>query len=416
VELNAYGRMPSFLFSKVPYLAEKLSTYQDARGSLQYWHPVYEKAYRDVIAAFAREVKSSPYRSRIVGVRLNYNAIGTEHMIIQPPQRDPKRWTVPPGVEAAPPWSEEIATRYRQAILETFLRSFSPEIRVFMRAHVAWYPVPDQESLRVAETGNGKVGFFYTASDVEAKTTAQAALFEDVFVRYCRSGKMVCYAEQVTDSEWKHPPLKDTKDGLHWFGPVEPWCAPAQWNYWRLLSDLNLGFSLIANHGTDVAKAGDPEYRAAFEFAARYAGYHASPSIAPGAWVALREGSLQRKGDYTFLMRRLPGATAKAERKIGPDDQRFGAWALTFPNGAEVKFELDPEFARSLKKAAVRAIYLDRGAGVFTVRAAGHEFPAKITGSGRWKTAEFELDQPAAGMAITADTGLTLHMVEVVRK
>jgi hypothetical protein len=173
---------------------------------------------------------------------------------------------------------------------------------------------------------------------------------------------------------------------------------------------------MIGVYGGDLANADKPEYRAAFEFAARYAGYHASPSVAPGAWVALREGGRQIKGDYTFLMRRLPGALVKAEQKIGPEDQRFGAWALTLPKGAEVRFALDPDFAHSLKKASVRVIYLDRGAGSFTLHAVGREFPAKLSSSGRWKTAEFEANQPADEFAITVDTDVTLHMVEVARK
>lgn len=66
-----------------------------------------------------------------------------------------------------------------------------------------------------------------------------------------------------------------------------------QYNYWRLLSDLNLGFSMIGVYGGDLANADKPECRAAFDFAARYAGYHASPSVSLGAWVALREGGLR---------------------------------------------------------------------------------------------------------------------------
>jgi hypothetical protein len=178
-----------------------------------------------------------------------------------------------------------------------------------------------------------------------------------------------------------------------------------------LLADLDLGFSMIGVYETDLANAADPEFRAAFEFAARYVGYHASPSVAPGAWVALREGGPLFKGDYTFLMHRLPGAELKAERKIGPDDQRFGAWARTLTKGAEARFALDPAFARSLKKATVRVTYLDRDGGTFEVL--GHQ--TKLTGTGRWKTAEFDVAQPPAEIAITASTDVTLHMIEVSR-
>jgi hypothetical protein len=234
-----------------------------------------------------------------------------------------------------------------------------------------------------------------------------------IFLDYCRSGKTVCYAESMADATGKHGPSQDPR-----------WCSPEQYNYWRLLSDLNLGFSMMGVYGADLANAGKPEYRAAFDFAVRYAGYHASPRVSPGAWIALREGSGKLKGDYTFLMRRLPGAEMKPEQKIGPDDQRFGAWARTLAKGSQAKFALDSSFARSLsgRKAILRVIFLDRGAGIFTVHAAGRTFEPPLAASGRWRTAEFPIDRAAfvadpvgAHIVIQAADDLTLHMIEISR-
>jgi hypothetical protein len=392
VQLNA-NQLPGWIFTKVPHSKEQLGNAQDRRGTIQYWHPAYVKAYTDLIAAFAREVKSSAYHSRVIGVRLSYNAIGTEWMLIPPQERDPARWIAPDGVEPGPAWTEEIATAYRRTVIDAYVRNFGPDIRVFLRTGFPKYPDPDQDSLRLADKGEGNLGFFTTASSMEPNAPYMAKRYQVVFRPYCRPGKMVCYAESV-----------EFPGGNH-----------AQWNYWRLLSDLDLGFSMIGIYETDLAHSADPEFRAAFDFAARYAGYHASPSVSPGAWVALREGNQLLKGDYTFLMRRLGGTEMKPERKIGPAEQRFGAWALTLPKGAEVKFALDADFARSLKKATVRVTYLDRGAGAFTLRAAGQDFQGKLTGTGGWKTVQFETRQPPADLAIAADSDLTLHMVEVAR-
>jgi hypothetical protein len=402
VQLNAYN-VPAFLFEKVPSQARKLSYEQDKRGTLQYWHPVYIKIYTNLIAAFAREVKSSKHRARVIGVRLNYNAIGTEFMVVKPDDRDPSRWTSPPGVELAPPWTEEIAAAYRATIRATFLRHFSPELRVFLRTGNPGYPTSDPESLRLAATG--RYGIFTTANEIEPRMPTMFEGDRPLFLNYCRTGKAVCYGESMADATGKHGAAKDPR-----------WCPPEQYNYWRLLSDLNLGFSMIGVYGADLENAGQPEYRAAFDFAVRYAGYHDSPSVSPGAWVALREGDLRLKGDYTFLMRRLPGAEMKPERKIGPDDQRFGAWAYTLAKGAQVRFELDADFARSLagKKAILRVTYLDRGAGTFAVHAAGRRFTGALSGSGRWKTAEFATSVPGQ-IAIDAGADLTLHMIEVSR-
>jgi hypothetical protein len=410
VQLNA-NQIPAFLFDKVPSTKAMLNQEQDRRGTLQYWHPAYVKAYTNLIAQFAKAVKASNYRSHVIGVRLNYNALGTEGLVIPPEDRDPGKWTAPSGATVGPAWTDQVASAYLRTVLDEFIRDFNPEIRVFMRAGIFNFPSPDPESLRLAGAGDHNVGFFTTGSEIEPRTPSMQERYQKLFLPYCRSGKAVCYAESMADAAGVHGRLKDPR-----------WCPPDQYNYWRLLADLNLGFSMIGIYGSDLEQAGTPEYKAAFEFAARYVGYQASPSIAPGAWVALRSDDLF-KDDYTFLMRRLPGAELKAEKKAGPDDQRFGAWAMTLAKGDEVKFGLDPVFARSLagKKAILRVTYLDRNEGTFTVRASGREFHGKLGASGRWKTAEFEIDKAAftadggAQIALRGDADVTLHMVEVAR-
>jgi hypothetical protein len=409
VQLNA-NRHPEFLYRLVPSVKgeqKKAETDQ----LLQYWHPAYVKAYTDLIAAFARAVKSSPDHSRVIGVRLNYNAIGTEFVIVRPEQRDPAHWSAPPGVTVAGAWTEEIAAGYRRQVVDTFRRNFNPEIRVLLRTGNPQYPGPDSEALDLLGTGN--LGIFTTASEIEPRMPTMFIGDRPIFLDYCRTGKTVGYAESMAYATGKHGPMQDPR-----------WCSPEQYNYWRLLSDLNLGFSMIGVYGADLARADQPEFRAAFDFAARYAGYHASPSVAPGAWVALREGGLRLKGDYTFLMRRLSGTKLKAERKVGPDDQRFGAWAHTLPAGGAVTFALDSDFARSLegKKALLRVVYLDRGAGRFTIRASGKTFEQAVGDSGRWKTAQFDIDHAAitadgeiAHIALDTEGDLTLHMIEIAR-
>jgi hypothetical protein len=228
--------------------------------------------------------------------------------------------------------------------------------------------------------------------------------YTTVFLAYCRTGKAVCYAESIADAKGRHGSQTDAR-----------WCGPEQYNYWRLLSDLNLGFSMIGIYGADLENAARPEYKAAFDFAAKYAGYHASPSVAPGAWVALREGSLLLKGDYSFLMRRVSG-DLRGEEKVGPPEERFGAWACMLAKGSQAKFAPDPEFVRSLtdKPATVRVTYLDKGRGGFTIGAGGRKFHQELKGSGHWRTAEFQAPHPEV-IAVDGDTGLTLHMIEVLR-
>ncbi len=408
VQLNA-NHLPAFLFNRVPYTRQKMGEMQDPRGTLQYWHPAYVKAYTAMIAEFARQVKSSPHRARLIGLRFNYNAIGTEFMVVPPEWRDPEKWTAPAGVALGPAWTEDVALAYRKTILDASLRHFSPEIRVFLRSGGPGFK-PDQYAVDLA--ASGKLGFFTTAAQMEP-VGRLLERYEKIYLPYCRPGKTVCYSEAVSDS-----------DGNFGGGKIPHWSSSAQWNYWRLLSDLHFGFSMIGITGVDLARSGNPEYRSAFEFAARYAGFHASPSVAPGAWVALRESTHEFKGDYSFLMRRLPGTETRPEEKIGPDDQRFGAWARTLSARAEAKFALDDTFARSLDgtKVTIRVVFLDRGTGSFTVRASGSQFTGTLSDSGRWKTVEFEVahakftaEAIGAHVAIGSGVDLTLHMIEVTR-
>ena len=298
VQLNA-NRLPAFLFERVPYTKELLGKVQDRRGTVQYWHPAYVKAYTALIAEFARQVKASPHGGRLIGVRFNYNAIGTEYMAVPPEWSDGAKWTTPPGVAPAIDWSEEKAFAYRKTIVDAFLRGFSPGIRVFLRSGGPGFS-PDQWTVDLA--ASGKLGFFTTAAQMEPAVNTLPR-YEKIYLPFCRTGKTVCYAEAVSDS-----------DGNHGGGKIRHWSTSAQWNYWRLLEDLHYGFSMIGVYGFDLERSDNPEYRQAFEFAARYAGFHASPSVAPGAWVALREGR-QLKGDYSFLMQRVPASGTRPEER-----------------------------------------------------------------------------------------------------
>ncbi len=408
VQLNG-NRHPAFLFQKVPHTPQKLSKQVgDAAGTLAYWHPTYIQAYTKLIAAYAQHLKQSPQRAAILGVRMNFNALGTEHLEVPQADRDPARWVVPAGVAAGPVWTRASARDYQQRIVNEFIRQFTPEIRVFARNNVFGREEADPAWSRLLETG--RLALFHTSSEMEPRPHGGGQY--QTFIRYCRSGQTTAYAESWADAWGRHGGMTDPR-----------WCGPEQWNYWRLLLDLHCGVSFIAIYGADLAHAAHPEFRAAFDFAALYAGYHASPGVAPGAWVALREGHTL-PGDYSFLMRRLPGDELPPLEKVGPGEQRFGAWARHLRKGGHAGFALDESFACSLagRAATVQVVYLDKGAGQFTTRCDGREFSAALKDSGRWQTARFTLDkatlQPDASGAhitLTADTDIALHMIEVRR-
>lgn len=404
VQINGNLR-PDFLFQRVPHHPEKLSVQvRDKQGTLMFWHPNHVKAYLGLLEAYGRRLRESPYRSIVVGVRLNFNAIGTEHMFVEPAYRDLDQWITPPGVEPGTAWTREAADEYRQAVIAAFIKNFTPEVTVFVRNNVAidWALAEHFQA--------GRLGLFHTSSEVEPRSRGTEKQYL-AFLQYARPGKTLAYAESWADAWGRHGGKTDPR-----------WCSPCQWNYWRLLVDLHCGVSFIGVYGSDLRHAAEPEFEAAFQFARRYAGYHASPSVAPGAWVALREGNFL-KGDYTFLMERLDGDASRPVEKAGPEDQRYGAWARVIPAGGRARFRLDDRFAASLDSdATVRVVYLDEGRGEFRVNAAGVQLAVPMKDSGRWQVAEtvipsgsFRRRDQEADVTVTTPGDLTLHMIEVVR-
>jgi hypothetical protein len=424
VQVNG-NKKPAWLFERVPCLPEPLGVQvRDAQGTLMYWHPVFEQAYVNFLRAYAAFLKQSPYRASVLGVRQNFNAIGTEHWRVPNDKIALSQWRVPPGTKAGEPFTPALGKAYQTRVLEMFVKTFPPDIRVFVRNNI-------EHDLRQSFEQDFKAGrlcWFHTSSEMEPRKGCSGQY--EQFLADCRTGKTLAYAEPWASAWGDHGGKSDPR-----------WCSPPQWNYWRLLCDLHCGVSFIACYANDLEVARSGRYRAgkdaaveaaqfkdefdaAFRFAARYAGYHASPQISPGAWVAFREGDTLT-GDYTFLMHRQPDHTREV-KKSGPDDQRFGAWARLLPRDQTMQLVLDDTFAACLatQPAELRVTYLDRGTGSFDIQAAGQTFHAQCSDSGRWKTSAWKLSRQVFGKA---DSGahislralgadLTLHMVEIIRK
>lgn len=53
-------------------------------------------------AALARHLQASPHRAALLGLSLNFNAIGTEHLHVPPELVAAERWQAPAGVDASP--------------------------------------------------------------------------------------------------------------------------------------------------------------------------------------------------------------------------------------------------------------------------------------------------------------------------
>jgi hypothetical protein len=414
------NRKPAWLFDVVPYCQEKLGEQvADKQGTLMYWHPRHQQAYLNFLRAFGDFVKAVPWREQVLGIRLNFNALGTEHWRVAAEDRDLGKWITPPGATTGTAWTMELGTAYRREVLRAFVDAFAPTVRVFVRNNI-------ERELREpfeARFRSGELAWFHTSTEIEPRAAWGEWQYQ-TFLDYCRNGTTVGYAEQWASAWGHHGGVTDPR-----------WCSPPQWNYWRLLADLHCGVSFIGVYGSDltVAKHGtyrrkpvpqyQDEFRRAFEFAARYAGYHASPKQSPGAWVAFREGTFL-KGDYNFLMERLPDDSTE-RRLVGPEQQRFGAWARAIPAGATMRLRPDREFVQSLAggPGQLRIVYLDSGTDSLTLSLQDLSWEIPRTDTGHWREYLAPIDRfPAIvdGQSLElslrgGSTEAILHMVELAR-
>ncbi len=400
---------PDFLFDEVPYHPQRLGLgVHDEKGSLQYWHPTYMQRYKELLTAFNNHLRASPNRDSVYSIRLNLNALGTEHSGVEERYRPQNQWTIPPGVTFVP-YSDTVNEEYKRFVAQSYYDLLVPDFLVFVRTIVL---ISDDNNLpAVVENAieQGTMGLVHTSSLPEptSRSTERKYLKH---IEFGRQGDTPVYAE----------PYSSSTKGSRGEQP------PPQWNYWRILSDLHAGVTFISVYGSDLERHVDAEYDAAFEFGNRYAGFQtrSAAEFSPGAWVALREGDQYLLGDYTFLMSRMSGDANDVLETVGPDWQRHGAWARRVPAGGLMRFQVEDRLARHIESENIRLriTYFNSGNPKF-----GIEVPGSASqtidggGSGVWRTVE--VDVPAAGMSgnqgaditIRAITSVTLHMVEIVR-
>lgn len=434
------NRKPAWLFEQVPHVSEKLSVQvSDATGTLMFWHPRYQDAHLGMLSALARHLGASPHRAVLLGLRLNFNAIGTEHLRVPAELTAPEGWIAPPGVDRGAAGSFTAAAHevYVDRVVSAYDRLFADWTTVFVRNNLS-----DEMRARYADKlARGRLALFHTSSEAEPRSAGTERQY-GAFFDLGRSGQTVAYAEPWA-SAW----------GEHGGGPDPRWCSPAQWNYWTLLLNLhcgvsfigeyytNLRFAVSGQHGRDAPvapnAAGPREFMAAYEWGSGYVGRHNRPAESPGAWVALRENAVVKAanarvpeaarrlarftGDYNWLAERIDGDGSVGVGPVGPADQRYGAFARRYAPGTVAKVRLDPGFLRTLRgEVVVRVIAL--GEGVGEVRAGGASVALQPRAE-RWSTLEFRIAAQRLASApgeaqieVRALAGdVLLHLIEVRR-
>jgi len=449
VQING-NEKPQWMFEKIPYHPQRISyQVQDHKGTLMFWHPLFQKTYLDFIAALAKHINESPYKKNVIGVRMNFNGLGTEGMTVSPQNRALSQWIVPKGATQGPAYTDALAREYHKKVMQAYIDNFNGVTTVLLRGGINDTLYQQYgEQIR-----SGKLAFFFTGASHKPSGPLPS------FFAWCRQGLAFSYSEPYGDA-W----------GNMGGRRIERDVPPASAIYWQTLLELNCGVSIIACYGNDLEMAysgkipvmfgaganrpkvmplpeeeGAPalsasqpqktdetlkqEFIDAFTFGAKYVGYHASPEQASGAWIAMRQlkqyGSPANKiisGDCTFLMKRLPDKSKPVE-KIGDPSSRFYAYARLLPKGESMTLVLDPLFSKSLsgKDAKLSVRYFDNASGNFSVKAAGQTFSIPMKNTGKWELWESPIQK--ADFTSTQDQlvitsgqqDLTLHMVELTR-
>lgn len=429
VQINGNTK-PKYLYDYIAANPKKLSPQiHDPQGStLQFWDPLYLQYYIAFIHSYGEHLKNFPYKNNIIGIRLNYNPIGTEHYfndmgsdLYKATDADKDYHSYQPAVSGHRydySFNDSILGDYMKKVSNAFIAAFTPEIKVLARYDGL---LPDRETdpaLR-QDLEKGALGVFMTNSDARHARNFKTQIFLD----FCKTGKAVGYAEQFSDAEGHHA------GGLMNF---PQW--PCAWNYWRLIGDLDNGISYIAIYGSDLAKDNDAEFHAGFLFAKKYVGYHRSPSQSPGAWIALRTpGIIDREKitksgpleNLTFLMYEKDSA-GKMVTNVGPKDQRFGSWARSIDKNELLSFRLDSLFKVSIQNKPVKlhVIYLDESNQPFIIsyKSSNKIIYKKIErkNTQRWQesvidipSAQFNSDYSVADISLSG--GGIFHMIELDR-
>jgi hypothetical protein len=383
VQVNSTRAKPAWVWNVVQRCGS-----QKGQEAPKYWDPAYMQIQNELVSGLAAHLKTSPLKDTVALVRAAPNAIGTE-------------LTDNPGCAG---WTKDIRNRYYYDVMNLYRTKMLPDFKVALRTQV-WTQAP---SLRPPADWLGANGAWMmgTASDIDPNPMRDAF---DVF--------MHTHAKKGTSGAFQEPHYTTGKKHL------------VSWNYWRILMELHKGVWAIAVYGQEIANGSNPEYRAAFDFANRYAGFHTNPARSPGAWVALRAGGGRLAGNFEWFMRQIdPDATSTAVDSnnggsiIGSTGQRHGRFARRITGGTAkdtMRFALDPSFKLGLsdKGTQLKVTYLDAGSGRFELNWGGGSQTVTRTGSGSWKTVSI----PVKGSAYTSDITLkalgtepaTFHMVEL---
>ncbi len=390
----------------------------------QFWDPLFLDHTKQFIDALAAHLKTSPYKDNVLLIRQNWNAVATEQYWLSSADQDPSLLTpTPSGHIYDVPYTDELAIAYSESIVD-FHKVFLPEIPVAIRAFTksgGWIAENREANIPSHQNLVDDGFWFYSTSTKPFEQNSE--LFAG-YLEYTKPGLTVGYSENFAN-------LTGLVD------PDDTSVSREQGAYWEALWNMHRGVSFLAYRGDDLA---DPALFDTFEFANKYAGYHASPDVSPGAWIALRPAvinpNMQNRfpdyewvDNYEFFISQVdPDNTSVGLTQAGPFPAKESYWSRQTNATDRMEFILNSEFrdAISGKDLSIRVAYLDEGLDTWSLlyENAGGEINlgtvAKMN-TGLWKEAFFELSNADFIDSVKdlilfseADGDDIFHMIELI--
>ncbi len=427
VQVNAQvGEVPLWIFDSV-------ATCSFTSGPLagqpypQFWDPKYMNYTKTFLQALATHLKASPYLNNILMIRQNWNGAQTEQYWLS--SADAAAFPCAPtgtGYNYLTPSSTALSTAYGDSIIE-YHKAFLPEIPVAVRtfvAHGGWMMILRESNLTSGFFQNYiNDGFWFFATS--AKPIEEGSELFAGFREYCRTGATIGHSENFANL-----------NGL--VNPLDTSVSREEGAYWEALWNMHRGISYLCYRGGDLA---DPLLWDSFQFATKYAGYHASPVVSPGAWIALRPAFIDTNiatsfpsyvspANYTMHITQVdPDNTSTGLTQIGPLSQKESYWARETNATNRMEFLLDSTFRNTVNGTdlTIRVVYFDQGTDNWSLlyeNAGGETTLGTITKTNTqlWQEATFTLNNADfinstkdLVLFSEADGNDIFHMVEVIR-
>lgn len=429
---------PEWIFDHVAAVG-RVTDPANCAGDLapQYWDPLYVGFHYEMLEAYAAHIAMSPLRERVVGVRVQANAFGTEYIgfgsyIVGINEGDDPldhtTWQTPGGHYVEPTeLTAEVRKEYLEGIIQKHIELFHP-LGIYTAVRARWWSTSigiddmdayfiDYPLMMVLDTGAGldaMNGGGYSSP---------------------RESRICAY-------HYTRHLVRDYGALLYW-EEADTHVAPIveQDIYWLALMRLDAGTTYVAVRGINSETYDQPGYEgtnAGLDFVNRYAGYLALPEESPGAWLALiRFDEMNACGiDHPaidnlgfFIEQNSSVSTSVPVQDIGnPGDHR--GWRARRLVG-DATFHFDSGFLASIDGYPLRieVTHLDQ-LGVswrLLIDESGALQPVgesvTSTTPGQWRTETFDIDEVTIDgsrddqLSIDVLEGEpVIHMLEVVRE